>query len=298
MTRYSTGQAARILEIRYATLMEAIKFGRIHATKTDDGHWEITSAAIKAYQDRRAKRRENGVRRAPHKTTSAATPVLPDNPLRIQAPSIVGQHRKVSSIERIIRWVRPYPQLRPRVFFTQLPQALIAWIDQQETIIGCVAWLTRRDVMTAIEASRLSMVVVQNEQYLSQFAAVEKPLPDSLYAMYQSVNPSEFALEGSFSIPRYRMCGAVRHRSGGRTLMHHKFLVGCRLLWTHGYFSLMPQSVWYGSWNPTRGSLGNCDSAMILDDATTAEQCAQEWKSLWEHSSPLADEVGASCASR
>lgn len=217
----------------------------------------------------------------PHKSTGVLPDVSPKKPQQIRRLPIRSRHPFVASIGRIIQAVRGN-HVKPLVMTSDLPAQLISWIGEQESIAGCVAWLTRREIMAALDMKTILAIVVQKEEFIQRFADVpQAPNSQSMYAFYQTKNPP-----GSH---RYRVYGDLRQRAQGRVVMHHKFLVGYTHRFRRGATVIYPQSVWYGSWNFTRGSTNNCDSAMILNDTTVAEKFLLEWWRIWS----ISDQLGS-----
>jgi hypothetical protein len=94
------------------------------------------------------------------------------------------------------------------------------------------------------------------------------------------------------SVERFR-CFGFGGDPSKRPVMHHKFLVGCSAAWVSGdvdysgdQLTLEPRSVWAGSFNMTKGSRRNMDSAVVLGSEPAALYF-QEWVDILSHSERL-----------
>lgn len=89
-------------------------------------------------------------------------------------------------------------------------------------------------------------------------------------------------------VERFR-CFGIAGDPARRPVMHHKFLVGCATVGDESRnsgLSLDPQTVWVGSFNMTKGSCRNMDSALVLGKEPAAAYF-QEWVDIVTHSEPL-----------
>jgi hypothetical protein len=175
----------------------------------------------------------------------------------------------------------------PAPIFGDKRSALLAWIEGQECIVGCVAWLSDPQILMALNRTELSEVVMQREAHLSRYGAMMPEHPSSIAALYQATHDYAPHTHGGLRV-RYRLIGSSNH--GKRPVMHHKFLVGCRLVLCRRpegqALKIVPFSVWYGSWNMTRNAQ-NDDSALILHDMTVSQLFYKEWRRLWADSEPI-----------
>jgi hypothetical protein len=177
----------------------------------------------------------------------------------------------------------------PEPIFGDKRSALLAWIEAQECIVGCVAWLSDPQILMALNRTNLSEVVMQRESYLHRYGTMAPGSQTSIAALYQATHSYAPHTYEPGPRVRYRLIGSANH--GKRPVMHHKFLVGCRLVlctYPHGgpALKLVPLSVWYGSWNMTRNAQ-NDDSALILYGLTVSQPFYQEWHRLWSESEPI-----------
>lgn len=144
------------------------------------------------------------------------------------------------------------------LFDHELEPALIDFVNDSSHLVGCVAWVTNRQVLAAM-AQRPTALVVQ----------AERQMADGLRQLTCGFAKTDFheAVRRSrrrwpHGIPAVSVVGAASRR--GRTaLMHHKFLVDCDL----GDDGLLPRRVWTGSMNFSHGgATRSLENAVIVDD--------------------------------
>lgn len=145
----------------------------------------------------------------------------------------------------------------PHVYFNNICERLIEHIEESEVVLGCVAWLTRSDVLDAL-AKRPCCIIVQEEDWNLGY---RKPW----YDRYQSLEA--VSIEDLRKIcPQLRNLKnytnkAVRsvnlpmvHNQQPR--MHHKFLI---------MFKKTGVGVWTGSFNITNNACQSLENATYID---------------------------------
>jgi hypothetical protein len=176
--------------------------------------------------------------------------------------------------------------------------ALLRWLAHFPAVVGCVAWLTNYRILCALAPKTFCSIVMQKEDWLrpdydGQHPARQNPslyLGENTLTRYDFSGLSGLSFATSPQLDRFRVLGFADPKN--RPVMHHKFLVGGRLREPSQrggediVDSFIPQSVWAGSWNMTRGSTRNLDSAIVLG-AGVARVYYQEWLDVIAHSEPL-----------
>lgn len=195
------------------------------------------------------------------------------------------------------------------VHLGRLEDRLLEWIARQEAVVGCVAWLTNEKILRALNAKPLLQVVMQKEDWLRPDFDGSHPAKTNraLYTRPAGFLRSEVEDLSDVSHLSDPYLGAFRcfgsTAEGRRPVMHHKFLVGCSVDRTGKVvrecrsiarteeqrgpgvkaLALLPQSVWVGSFNMTKGAVRNMDSALVLD----AGPAYCEWLDVLISSEPL-----------
>ncbi len=149
------------------------------------------------------------------------------------------------------------------VLFSDLRGELLRWMAHFDVIVGCVAWVTHTDVIDAINGKKLAQVVIQKESWRHERHQHGRAYKEDSGLTHQF--PEVAFLQKHEKVGRFRVFGEVEDKglgAQGRSIMHHKFLVGCEL--PSGTLNIVPESVWMGSFNFTGASNYNRDSAVIL----------------------------------
>lgn len=177
-----------------------------------------------------------------------------------------------------------------QIFFEDFPQHLTAWIARQEAIVGCVAWVTRPDVVEALSQKQHSSIVMRHQQMQdmgkSSALCLFKP------AMREALSVQDLTAPPGFEA-RYwlypKSPPIMGQRKRGQftpvSLLHHKFLVGGRVEGNPG--QIVGKEVWCGSWNFTYGSEKNRDTAWVIADAAISQKFVREWWQLLTQSIPF-----------
>ena len=127
------------------------------------------------------------------------------------------------------------------VYFRDLDQYLITYIRTADVVLGCVAWLTHKDILAALAAVPNGVgLIVQKENFLRPDINSKSSWKTKLRALYDAL-PVKLARH-QFPVPLDRCSvscdpkidpvrcvgnyNADKHPAFPR--MHHKFLVFCR----------------------------------------------------------------------
>ena len=99
------------------------------------------------------------------------------------------------------------------VHFAGLRDACLKWINEQEIVVGCVAWLTNDAIIGTINSRRAAQVIMQKEDWLrpdtrGQHPAKKNP---SIYQQDSGVDRWSLvyglSLNGDPGVGRYRCFG-------------------------------------------------------------------------------------------
>lgn len=185
-----------------------------------------------------------------------------------------------------------------------LELAATEFILQSDAIVGCVAWLTNRQILEAASTLGLCQFVVQKEDFLRPDKwSKNGRWRQTLRSMYDALRcpitryelPSPFDNLSTCADPGIdpvRCCGL---KSNGKDLvspkMHHKFMVRCEIKrWETEYGpheELLPKAVWTGSFNFTENGSNSLENAVILYDMNAAHVYFTEWLQVLAISEPL-----------
>ena len=118
-----------------------------------------------------------------------------------------------------------------RVIFDLHKEALLEYIDEYNTIAGCVAWLTDYDILEALATKEFVSIIVQKEDFLrpdikgskGQLRQLYNSLPSSQRRCVEDLFPLSYC--GDPTLEAIRCVG--NHNTDKKTAfprMHHKFL--------------------------------------------------------------------------
>jgi hypothetical protein len=145
----------------------------------------------------------------------------------------------------------------PHVYFNNICERLIEHIEESEVVLGCVAWLTRSDVLDAL-SKRPCCIIVQEEDWNVGY---RKPW----YDRYQSLEA--VGIEDLRKIcPQLRNLKNYTNKAirsvnlptvhNQQPRMHHKFLI---------MFKKTGVGVWTGSFNITNNACQSLENATYID---------------------------------
>lgn len=206
--------------------------------------------------------------------------------------------------------------------FRDLKDHLIDEIDKHDVVVGCVAWLTEPDILDALAKKEYVSIVVQKEDFLRPDKALTDNWKSMLRAQYESIGRSNKLSRFDFSFLRnFSYCGDMSTISGVRCVgnhnktrkpafprMHNKFVVMGYLGDVGGlgstteFFdnvvdymrggavvggSVMPWTVWTGSFNFTANGADSLENAIIIRAPEIATAYMNEWEQIAAMSEPL-----------
>lgn len=183
--------------------------------------------------------------------------------------------------------------------FGDLRGPLLEFVSGSDVIVGCVAWVTENDILTAL-AGRPCALVVQKENWWKKtdsrgqtlarrYAALDGRLPASLFPAPLGVKTfRRKQVPNDAPLPPIACVG---YGSGGHhlPLMHHKFVVRCILVDDPqtGEETLVPAAVWTGSFNFSGNASNSFENAVEIHDPTIAAAYLDEFALVASVSEPM-----------
>lgn len=185
------------------------------------------------------------------------------------------------------------------VVFDNLAGELVKEIHKWPAVVGCVAWLTNEDILTALASRDYVSFVIQKEDWLRPDSG--RYTAQRLNQLYSALPSSErFAMGcgelsygGDQTLDAVRVAGiANTTRAPAAPRMHHKFLVFGNMLERDTEYvgdpgKFDPQVAWTGSFNLTHNGTQSLENALIIRDKTIANLFHQEWRVVVSLSEPL-----------
>jgi hypothetical protein len=189
------------------------------------------------------------------------------------------------------------------VIFKNLEQSLIAHIQRADIVVGCVAWLTNKNILRALSKKRGVALIVQKEDFLRPDVDAESNFKSKLRSLYESLPATLTRYDEGLRETRVYMMSCASDPTieavrcvGNYNLekvpafprMHHKFVVFCRIV-ADGVegTSFEPYEVWTGSFNFTENAARSFENALIIRDPKIVESYFQEFGQVEALSEPL-----------
>jgi hypothetical protein len=193
-----------------------------------------------------------------------------------------------------------------RAFFGNLEEQLVAAIASADFVVGCVAWLTNREVLKSLAAvDHGCQLVVQKEDWLrpdlhtSRADAWKRDLRElyddlrcdvDRYSLCSSCSMP--TLSAGLDIDEEPVRCAGNHNSTrvpAFPRMHHKFFVLCDAVddGVPVVSTVVPRAVWTGSFNPTANGTRSRENAVLISSGEIASRYMLEWFNVYAISEPL-----------
>lgn len=190
-------------------------------------------------------------------------------------------------------------------FFDNLEQHLVGYIEKSSYVIGCVAWLTNRNIIETLENIAGSKIIINKEEYLSsKMLSGKKYYYKCLRGRYDDI-PDMFGTNCLCCSKAMTDCDNFKKKIGGdigRTRknegailtcgivnnfskMHHKFLIFID-------DKLNPTGLWTGSYNLSNTSNFSLENALYITDADTINEYIKEFMAIYVYSEPYNWESG------
>jgi hypothetical protein len=203
------------------------------------------------------------------------------------------------------------------VYFRDLEQYLIQHINEADAVLGCIAWLTNKSILSALIQKNPVALVVQKEDFLRPDIGSTSRWKYELRKWYDALQCTwdRYYLPGivsSLSVCRDPTMAPIRcvgnHNSKKYPAfprMHHKFVVFCRIdtkkVWGEwriidgveagaGWIDdpyLTPYAVWTGSFNFTENACRSLENALYITDTNIVRAYVHEWAHIESLSEPL-----------
>jgi hypothetical protein len=174
-----------------------------------------------------------------------------------------------------------FVQTEVRPIFRDIESALIEEISKSDVVVGCVAWLTNRNILQALQG-RASQFVVQVEDWLrpdsdNTTLAEARHLIKTLTPLHRWQTGYMTGIADGFISP-LRISGepAVKNRNTPR--MHHKFAVFGNYADEddHPYGRFDFHTVFTGSFNWTRNATNSLENGVFMK-GEVVEAYHREW---------------------
>lgn len=157
-------------------------------------------------------------------------------------------------------------------YFGNIKEELIKIIDNEINIVGCIAWITDREILAALQKNRVK-IIINKEFYFSTKCDTTN--------YYQSLRDSYQSLT-ELNIPNIIDGALLVYGNGGKARMHSKFLVFLDV-------NMKPCKVWTGSYNFTNGSFQSIENAVLINDAEIAKHYYDEFLLIAHYALPFDD---------
>lgn len=207
---------------------------------------------------------------------------------------------------------------RTQVLFDNLEEHAVNFIQRYNLILGCVAWLTNRQILAALAEKHGVAIVVQKEDFLrpDDYSYRVNDWKLQLRDMYSALSPVpwRFAIQSlarrlnygrELEIEPVRCVGNYnRDKKPAFPRMHHKFMIGCEMTggtisepddygWVHEVepVKVTPRAVWTGSFNFTENATRSLENAVIMHDPEIVSAYLDEYSHVLALSEPVDWEV-------
>lgn len=189
------------------------------------------------------------------------------------------------------------------VFFRNIEDHLIHFIQQSDIVLGCVAWLTSEPILQALASLQMVSIIVQKEDFLRPDLAPNPNWAKHIRQLYNQLpgGPCRFEFEGTIlplmcyagnpNMESIRCVGnynATKMPAFPRS--HHKFVLFCQYKdedECDGPSRIIPEAVWTGSFNFTKTAGMSFENAILLRDPTIVQAFYQEYAQIAALSEPL-----------
>jgi hypothetical protein len=189
------------------------------------------------------------------------------------------------------------------IYFRDLKPRVIEFIGRAEIIVGCVAWMTEPDILSALaKVPHGVSIIVQKEDFLRPDANNKGDWKSRLREQYGSLPypPDRLSMPGIIngmsccSDPTIQpvRCAGMGDHGKVRPNMHHKFLVACRAVsktdeHNQSFLIPVPFAVWTGSANLTANSIRSLENAIVIESKKIGQAYYAEWAQIAAISEPL-----------
>lgn len=178
------------------------------------------------------------------------------------------------------------------VFFRNQKEILIEKIKASECIVGCVAWLTDFDILSALSKVKTVAIVVQKEDFLRPDVGATNTWKVNLREAYTEISNNTTRYDWPGLIERLSVCTdpkmeAIRcvgnhnkDKSPAFPRMHNKFLI-------FGDKNKNFTEVWTGSFNLTKNASFSLENSLLIQSPELASAYYKEFSQIYALSEPL-----------
>lgn len=180
--------------------------------------------------------------------------------------------------------------------FDSLEENLIRYINESDVIVGCVAWLTNKNIINAL-SNKVVQIVIQKEDFLRPDLTKRKDWTIHLKKLYGSLGTIErhdfvdgLSTSGCPTSEAVRCVGNYNiDKKIAFPRMHNKFIVFCKNKDPNNDLNnhIIPYAVWTGSFNFTDNSTYSIENALFIQDKKISTRYYQEWEWIFSLSEPL-----------
>ena len=195
------------------------------------------------------------------------------------------------------------------VYFRNLEQNLLGYIQKAQMVVGCVAWMTSEGILRAFsQVPHGVSIVVQKEDFLRPDLSSGDNWKTNLRRQYDSIKKPPYrhafgGLVGQLSYcsdPTLQPVRCVGNHNESKKpafpRMHNKFLVFCDISREASdldsreeseesdldsyYVYVKPHTVWTGSFNLTKNASMSLENALVLTDSVIVDAYYREWEQI------------------
>lgn len=192
-----------------------------------------------------------------------------------------------------------------RVYFRDIRNRLMGHILEADVVLGCVAWLTDAEILSALTGCKAVSLLINKEDFLRPDSRAHDGHKRWLLERYRSLRPANrYLLDdlggrgvgGGLSIctdPTIQpvRCVGMIDKARGRNAprMHNKFCVFCREVDDDSDRggSYIPFAAWTGSFNWSSNASESLENAIYLTDRDLVEAFYLQYQQVLALSEPL-----------
>lgn len=81
------------------------------------------------------------------------------------------------------------------VYFKNIEYQIINKIKKYDSVIGCIAWLTNKNILKALSKKKLVSIIVQEEDFLRpdiNFNGIKQKFKNKMFKLYEKINKKNY----------------------------------------------------------------------------------------------------------
>jgi hypothetical protein len=180
-------------------------------------------------------------------------------------------------------------------YFHDIENHLLNYIENSSYIIGCVAWLTNKNILDAITNLNGAKIIINKEEYLnSNMEKGKKYFYKCLRGRYNDISDMfdkicKCCNKIMIECDKFKnIFGPIKNKSGAIltcgivnnfSKMHHKFLI----LFNE---NVEPTGIWTGSYNLSSNSNFSLENALYITDNDVIIEYIKEFMTIYYFSEP------------